>query len=294
MSELRAGNRRYLLPMSTPGQPDHPGDSQPGGQSNPSGPGRPADPFAAGPQGPPGQGGQSGYPGGPGGYPAQQGYPSAPGGSPAQQGYPTQQGYPAQQGYGGQQGYAGQPPYPGGQAGYPGSYPGGADLPPEPVRPTTVTAAFWCWIATTVVSLIGLIITLTSPIWDQAVTAGLRQSNSTVQVDAQSVVTFAKVFLIVVFLIFAGVYLLFAFKMYAGRNWARIVLTVFGALALLSAFTPTSRSVTVNAQVFDVNSGQWASYLTGIIAIVGIVLMYLAPSNKFFADSKARRLQLKR
>ncbi len=156
-----------------------------------------------------------------------------------------------------------------------------------------MTYAFGCWMASIVISLIGLIITLTSPIWDLAVSAGLRSSGN-VTIDAQSLVTTAKVFLVVVFLIFAGVYLLFAFKMYAGRNWARIVLTVFGALAVLSAFTPTSRSVTVNSQVFDVNSGAWANYVTAALAIAGIVLMYLAPSAKYFTASKAFRQQIRR
>jgi hypothetical protein len=319
------GDARYGFVMSTPGQPKNPNDNQPnqGGQpGNPTGPNAPADPFAAGPPGPR-SGGPSGPPNNPAGYPAPQGgYPGQPGGYPAQPGgYPGQQGgYPAQPGgypgpggYSGppggpgQGGYPGQPPYqaqppypgqappyqgqpayPGGPAGYPGSYPGGAGLPSQPVRPNTVTYAFWCWIATTVVSLIGLVITLTSPIWDQAVAASVR-SSGTVGIDVQGLVTTAKVFLVVVFLIFAGVYLLFAFKMNAGRNWARIVLTVFGALTVLSSITPTSRTVTVNSQVFDVNSGQWASYLTAALAVAGIVLMWLSQSNKFFADSKALR-----
>ena len=271
--------------MSTPGQPNYPGENNPSGApKHPAG----GDPYAAGPQGPPG-----GYPPQQGGYPGPQGYPPQQGGYPGPQGgYPGPQGgYPPQQGYPGQQGgYQGQPQYPGGPGGYPGAYPGGAGAPATPpVRPNTVTYAFYCWLATTVVSLIGLIITLTSPVWDQAVQEGIRTSASNVSINVQSLVNTAKIILVVVFLIFAAVYLLFAFKMYAGRNWARIVLTVFGALTLLSAFTPTSRTVTVNAQVFDVNSGQWANILTGILALAGIVLMYLTASNKFFADSKAAR-----
>jgi len=58
-------------------------------------------------------------------------------------------------------------------------------------------------------------------------------------------------------------------------------------LTLLSAFTPTSRTVTVNSQVFNVDSGAWAGYVTAALAIAGIVLMFLAPSNKFFTEAKA-------
>lgn len=158
----------------------------------------------------------------------------------------------------------------------------------------TVTAAFWVWIASAVVSMIGLIVTLTSPIWGQAIAAGARQSGTDLQgINVQGLVNGLKIFIVVIALIFIAVYLLFAIKMYGGRNWARIVLTVFGALTLLSAFTPTSRTVTVNSEVYNVNSGQWASVLTGILALAGIVLMFLAASNKFFADSKAYRQRLK-
>jgi hypothetical protein len=292
---------RYGFLMSTPGQ------------SNPSGDtpysSAPKDPFAAGQQGGyPGQ--QGGQPGQHGGYPGQQGYPGPQGGQPGQHsgqpGYPGQQGgYPGQQGgYPSQQGgypsqQGGQPGYPGPQGGYgaPGGYPGGAypapgggyggALPPEPVRPNTVTFAFYCWLATTVVSIIGLILTLTSPIWDLAVNAATRQNNVSLQgTSVQSLINTLKIFTVVIALIFVAVYLLFAFKMYAGRNWARIVLTVFGALTLLSAFTPTSRTVTVGSEVYNINTGAWAGYVTALLALIGIVLMFLAPSNKYFTESK--------
>ena len=274
--------------MSTPGQSNPSGD-------NPYQP-EPKDPFAAGQQGgyPGQQGGQPGYPSQQGGYPGPQGgQPGQGGGYPSQQGgYPGQQGgYP---GYPGQQGG-----YPGPQGGYgaPGGYPGGAypapgggyggALPPEPVRPNTVTYAFYCWLATAVVSIIGLILTLTSPIWDLAVNAATRQNNVSLQgTSVQSLINTLKIFTVVIALIFVAVYLLFAFKMYAGRNWARIVLTVFGALTLLSAFTPTSRSVTVGSEVYNINTGAWAGYVTALLALIGIVLMFLAPSNKYFAESK--------
>ena len=84
------------------------------------------------------------------------------------------------------------------------------------------------------VGLIGLVLTLTSPIWDQAVAAGARQTGN-LSIDVQSLINGLKIFIVIIALIFIAVYLLFAFKMYAGRNWARIVLTVFGALTLLSA-----------------------------------------------------------
>ena len=105
----------------------------------------------------------------------------------------------------------------------------------------------------------------------------------------QSLINTLKIFTVVIALVFVAVYLLFAFKMYAGRNWARIVLTVFGALTLLSAFTPTNRSVTVGSEIYNIDTGAWAGWVTALLALVGIVLMFLAPSNKYFAESKAYR-----
>jgi hypothetical protein len=151
-----------------------------------------------------------------------------------------------------------------------------------------VTWAFWCWIATTVASLIGLIITLTSSVWTDAVNAGIKQSGQSVNIDVQSLVNTVKIISVFAFLVFAAVYLLFAFKMRAGRNWARIVLTVFGALTLLSSFNTSTSSVTVNGQTYSSSSG--SNWVTAVLALAGIILMYVGQSNKYFADSKARRL----
>jgi len=279
--------------MSTPAAPNDPNAGDPFTKS----PGPADNPYSAGPSVGSGQGD---YSGGPPSYPSQQnpaqGYP--PQGGPTQ-GYPNQ-GYPGQQSYPGagyppppgeQGGYPTQAPYQG-AAGYPGAYPGGAGLPPEPVRPNTVTWAFWCWIATTVASLITLIITLTSSVWTDAVNAGvdsgIRQSGQSINIDVQSLVNTVKIVSVIAFLVFAGVYLLFAFKMRAGRNWARIVLTVFGALTLLSSFNTSTSSVTVNGQTYASSNG--SNWVTAVLALAGIILMYVGQSNKFFADSKARRL----
>jgi hypothetical protein len=305
MSVLRA----TVAAMSTPDQPNYPGETprQPAGQQ----PGAPRDPYAPGPpSGPSGYpGGQPGYPapgqgGSPGGNPA--GPPSYPGQAPypgpsqypapnpyqAQNPYPGQGAYPGQQPPGYPAGQGGYPGYPGGPAGYPGS--GGAPVS-EPVRPVTVTAAFWCWIAVIAAWAVSLIILLTSSAWDQALAAATntanRSSTSTVVVDAQSVINFVRVFSVVVFVIAAGLYLLFAFKMQAGRNWARITLTVLGILGVLGSITPSSRSVTVNGQVYASSSGP--GWITAVLTLAAVVLMFVGGANEFFTASKAYRSQLR-
>jgi len=181
--------------------------------------------------------------------------------------------------------YAAAPKYPS------SNYPGGSGLPAEPVRPRSVEISFWCWILTTVISLIGLVLTLTSSVWDDAVAAGVRSAGGQTQIDVQSLVTVSKTIIIVVFLISVAIYLLFAFKMRAGRNWARITLTVFGALTILSSLTPATGTVTVNSETFSAGS-RGPSWITAIVALVAIILMFVGESNRYFADSKAHRQQL--
>ena len=185
--------------------------------------------------------------------------------------------------------YAAAPSYP--SPSYPSpNYPGGAGLPAEPARPRTVDLAFWCWILTTVISLIGLVLTLTSSVWEDAVAAGVRSSGET-RIDVQSLVTVAKAILIVVFLISVAIYLLFAFKMRAGRNWARITLTVFGAFTIISSLTPATGSVTVNSETFSAGS-RGPGWITAVVVLAAIILMFVGESNKYFADSKAYRQRL--
>ena len=154
----------------------------------------------------------------------------------------------------------------------------------------TVKLAFYDWLLMTALSVVTLIVTLNSPIWDLAVQAGLRQANTQggVAINASSLVTTTKIIIVVVFGIFAALYLFFAFMMYGGRNWARIVLTVLGALSVLTAVTPTTGSVTVNGTTYTATN-YGINWISGILAVVAIVLMYLPQSNIYFKAAKAHR-----
>ena len=161
------------------------------------------------------------------------------------------------------------------------------------MRPVTVTAAFWCWIAVIAAWAVSLIILLTNSAWDQALAAATAEANlsssSTVVVNAQTVINIFRGFAIGAFIIFAGLHLLFAFKMYAGRNWARITLTVLGIVGVLSSIAPTSRSLTVNGQVYASSSGP--GWITAVLTLAAVVLMFVGGANEFFAASKAYRSQ---
>ena len=117
----------------------------------------------------------------------------------------------------------------------------------------------------------------------------IRQGNTTTNgVSAQQLVNIARGIAIGVFAVFALLYVFFAIMMYLGRNWSRIVLTVLGALGIISSFTPTTTTVTVNDQVYSSGS-QTYGYIGGVLTIIAIVLMYLPAANAYFRESKAYR-----
>ncbi len=229
------------------------------------------------------------------GYP-QQGYP--------QQGYP-QQGYPGQpvqfgqhgQQHGGQQypgQYPGQYPQYGGQPGYPQSgHPGGyPEQATKPKTPSTVTAAFAVYVLAAIMAAVGILLALNSDIWAQAVRDAGANAQDLNGVSVESVVNIAKGLVIGVGIVFVALYLLFAFKMRAGRNWARITLTVLSALSLLSTVNATG-SVTVANRTYTSSTSSVTGWIGVVLAVAAIVLMYLPASNEYFRTVKAQLLQRK-
>ncbi|MDQ3887276.1 MAG: hypothetical protein M3308_09805, partial [Actinomycetota bacterium] len=68
--------------------------------------------------------------------------------------------------------------------------------------------------------------------------------------------------------------LLFIFKMRAGRNWARIVLTVLGALSVLSALFRLGQPQPAWSLV--------TSVLSMLLVVGAIVMMYAKAANPWF------------
>ncbi|EWC63438.1 hypothetical protein UO65_1115 [Actinokineospora spheciospongiae] len=105
-------------------------------------------------------------------------------------------------------------------------------------RPKPVDTAFTLWIANAALSLIAYVVTLT--LGGDALREAARDSarasggGGLSEADIDTAVTAGLVFSGVIAVAFFALYLLFAFKMRAGRNWARITLTVLGALGLIS------------------------------------------------------------
>lgn len=218
---------------------------------------RPGEPAGSGePNTPP----HSAGPAGPTEPPAGQGFPTAPPPPPSDRGYPSA------------------PPPP--PAGY--GAPAWGDgtpvvAPSEP--PRTVTIAFWLYIAGAVLSVISGIITIITVSGSRAqFLSAIEQQNAnlrgaTPQQAADAALVVAIVFTIVTLLFWAITLVLFAFFMRRGANWARIILTILTVLSLL-----------------NIIDGYGAGFLEFALAVVAVVLIWLRPSNEYFAAVKAAKV----
>jgi len=130
-----------------------------------------------------------------------------------------------------------------------------------------------------------VILLVTSDVWDQAMAAAAGRPGSS-GMTAQSLANTVKVVAVVAVSNIVGLYLLFALKMRAGRNWARIVLTVLSALSIGST-AHSSTTIRVNDQAFTASTSQAVGWFGAALAVVAIVLMFMPASNAYFAAGNA-------
>ena len=140
-----------------------------------------------------------------------------------------------------------------------------------PAPPTTIITAFFGFLASTVVSLAAVVLLAGSR---QQLVDTLRESNpnNLTEEQIQGSATLGLGFAIGVALVIAVVHLWLAFKLKAGRNWARVVLTVITLLQLASMLTTQGNTV--------------VGYASCAVALVAVVLSYLPASNAYIADVK--------
>lgn len=157
----------------------------------------------------------------------------------------------------------------------PAYFPGAAVVPP----PLPVVRAFQLWVATVVISVIGIGLSIldwgsqkdavVSDILTAARDAGTELTRAQAESFASTVfgVTIAVSALVTALLLFL------AFRMKAGRNWARIILTVVGGIVALFA-------------IFGLASGGLAavsSLLQAGLIIAAIVFMFQGAASAYFA-----------
>lgn len=136
-----------------------------------------------------------------------------------------------------------------------------------------MNGAFWAFLAATVISIVSGLLVLGQR---DALADAVRRSNTKLtaqQIDQAA--TVALVAAVVIAVLIALLYLFFAVKLRAGRNWARIVLTVLTALQVISLLAGSG--------------GSWIGYLSCLAAVIGVVLSFLPESSAYFAAAKPVR-----
>ncbi|MGY1643992.1 hypothetical protein ACI782_23035 [Geodermatophilus sp. SYSU D00703] len=215
-----------------------------------------------------GQGGQGGSAGegGSAGQEPQQGW------QPPQQGWPT----PPPQGWQ-------TPPPQGWQAPPPPQY-GYAPAPPAPghtpqaapPRPDSVRFGVGAFIANLLLGLVGSVVvfsTIDSLIDDELANSGVEVSADAVQ----GVLVVSAV----IGLLFVALEALFIWFAWNGRNWARIVLFVLGALGIISGLSALAQPTTGFLTALSV--------FQMLLAIVGIVLLARPQSTEWYRTMGWRR-----
>jgi hypothetical protein len=173
---------------------------------------------------------------------------------------------------------------------YPGipSYPGGAGLPPKPPLPPTVQRAFQCMIVGAVLSVVGVVVSFIQLGSIRSTLEKGLPNDSPSTID--SLVTATIVAAVVVALIEIGLWLWMAFAAKAGKNYARIVGTVFfginaaGTLFATVGFFATSDSGTSSSTFAssDTSLGQVTDWLTFFVGLAAVVLLWRKESSRFF------------
>lgn len=156
--------------------------------------------------------------------------------------------------------------------------------PVAPTRPKPVDTSFMLWIANAALGLVGFLVTISvgreatrTQVMEQLRAQGETFTES--QVDSLVTASFALGGIIAV--AFLGLYVLFAFKMRAGRNWARITLAVLGGLGLMLGLiglaTGSGNAIEMIVTVLQV-------------ALVGaaIYFMFTKEANAYFDAAKRR------
>ncbi|MGI5128664.1 hypothetical protein ACQEVB_17775 [Pseudonocardia sp. CA-107938] len=196
---------------------------------------------------------------------------------PGQPGGPSPYGPPP----GGGQPY-GSSPYPGQQPPYPPPAPRG---PVE--KPKEVETAFRLGLLSVLLGVIGVALGFAlSPVSIDATIASGQVPPGVTTEQFRQITTVILVGIAVVWLIFLALYVLFLFKMRAGRNWARIVITILGAIAVLfTLFGIGSIGQTFAMGPIGVVSGV-LSIVQLLTIIAGIVFMFRPAAGPYFRQER--------
>ncbi|CAM06103.1 hypothetical protein A8924_7302 [Saccharopolyspora erythraea NRRL 2338] len=162
-------------------------------------------------------------------------------------------------------------------------------------RPQTVNLAFWVAIVNpllfTVLTAVVMLMAM------QALSGAMPQGDG--MDDFRNAIGYTVMIVMGIFIFFylilTGLWIAFGFKLRAGRNWARITLTVLASIWAVSCLTGlVSGPINLTgSEGFELPGGLMAmSYATNALGLVGcgafIALVFVKPSNWYFQAASHR------
>jgi hypothetical protein len=147
-------------------------------------------------------------------------------------------------------------------------------------RPKVVDTAFLLWMITAAISAASLIfqVALGGDEFTRAARTSLEQQNrSFTEQDVTTFANAAKFFSLVVGLVFIALFLLFAYRMRTGKNWARITLAVLGGLSIVFTLVglASSDSLALLIRMAD-----------AALIVAAIYYMFRPEANQYFATGR--------
>jgi lipopolysaccharide export LptBFGC system permease protein LptF len=150
-------------------------------------------------------------------------------------------------------------------------------------RPTALTVAFWAWITgalLTVFALPGLYYTgidaMVEDFYQDA-----RNGAPLSRGEAELTARLTPLAFMAFFAVLAVPFVVAAFKVRAGRNWARVTLAVLGGMALVFGLTAlVTFAVEAIPYVHWSLGVAWALVFMGSV-LLGVVTMFLPPANAY-------------
>lgn len=140
---------------------------------------------------------------------------------------------------------------------------------PAVAEPKEVRLSFFLWLATSLLLVVSAVLIFTDR--DVALEEARRtQAEGVTPEQLEAAVNVVLVTFVVIGVLLAALLAFFAFKVRAGRNWARITLTVLGVIVL----------------IFNLLSFTWLGVLIVLAAAGAIVAMYLPASKAYFDSAK--------
>ncbi len=142
--------------------------------------------------------------------------------------------------------------------------------------PDDVQKSFMLWLVSIGIGVLGAIVGIVFADRDKAIDEAMKNGSDLTRDQASSLVNGILVGTAVTVLIILALELFFVFKMRAGKNWARIVLTVLGVLGILSALYGLTAGLTF---------GVVLNLISMLVVIAAIVFMFKPAASAYFSRS---------